>query len=82
MHHARGWPPRAWHCGLCSNFDDWSCCICVVNVAQSPADSASVWLYLMQGIMGVIDGVCPTDFETEDDKSKRHDFLRMIGYKR
>ena len=32
--------------------------------------------------MGVIDGVVPTDFETEDDKQKRHDFLRMIGYKR
>jgi len=35
-----------------------------------------------KGIMGVIDGVVPTDFETEDDKQKRHDFLRMIGYKR
>eukprot|EP00878_Enallax_costatus_P017659 GHUV01018553.1.p2 GENE.GHUV01018553.1~~GHUV01018553.1.p2 ORF type:complete len:182 (+),score=55.09 GHUV01018553.1:1271-1816(+) len=35
-----------------------------------------------KGIMGVIDGVCPTDFETEDDKIKRHDFLRVIGYKR
>lgn len=35
-----------------------------------------------KGIMGVIDGVVPTDFETDDDKKKRHDFLRMIGYKR
>jgi adenosine/AMP kinase len=26
---------------------------------------------LPQGIMGVIDGVVPTDFETEDDKKKR-----------
>lgn len=34
------------------------------------------------GIMGVIDGVRPTDFETDDDKKKRHEFLRMIGYKR
>lgn len=39
-------------------------------------------LHLCQGILGVIDGVCPTDYENEDDKKKRHDFLRMIGYKR
>lgn len=30
----------------------------------------------------MIDGVVPTEFETADDKKKRHDFLRMIGYKR
>eukprot|EP00775_Hariotina_reticulata_P008643 gene8643-8824_t len=35
-----------------------------------------------KGILGVIDGVVPTDFETDDDKKKRHEFLRMIGYKR
>jgi hypothetical protein len=35
-----------------------------------------------KGIIGIIDGVCPTDYETEDDKKKRYDFLRMIGYKR
>lgn len=35
-----------------------------------------------KGIMGVIDGVCPTDYETDEDKKKRHEFLRMIGYKR
>jgi adenosine/AMP kinase len=32
--------------------------------------------------MGVIDGLCPVDYETASDKEKRHDFLRMIGYKR
>lgn len=26
---------------------------------------------VLQGIMGVIDGVVPTDFETDDDKKKR-----------
>jgi adenosine/AMP kinase len=36
----------------------------------------------VQGIMGVIDGFCPVDYENEHDKKQRHDFLRMIGYKR
>ncbi|GBF94852.1 hypothetical protein Rsub_08024 [Raphidocelis subcapitata] len=35
-----------------------------------------------KGIMGVLDGLCPVDFETEGDKEKRKAFLRMIGYKR
>lgn len=43
---------------------------------------AALQQLLLQGIMGVIDGVCPTDYETVDDKKKRHEFLRMIGYKR
>ncbi|WIA08114.1 hypothetical protein OEZ85_007572 [Tetradesmus obliquus] len=34
------------------------------------------------GILGVIDGVRPLEFENDDDKKKRHEFLRMIGYKR
>jgi adenosine/AMP kinase len=33
----------------------------------------------MQGILGVIDGVRPLEFENDDDKKKRHEFLRMIG---
>lgn len=35
-----------------------------------------------QGVLGVIDGLVPTEVEDEEDKKKRHDFLRMIGYKR
>ncbi|KIY95947.1 hypothetical protein MNEG_12016 [Monoraphidium neglectum] len=35
-----------------------------------------------KGIMGVMDGLCPVDFETDSDKEKRKAFLRMIGYKR
>jgi len=35
-----------------------------------------------KGIMGVMDGLCPVDYETEGDKEKRMAFLRMIGYKR
>ena len=36
----------------------------------------------VQGILGVVDGLCPTAFETPDDQKARKDFLRMIGYKR
>jgi adenosine/AMP kinase len=35
-----------------------------------------------RGILGVIDGSSPKGIETEEDVKKRHDFLRMIGYKR
>jgi len=33
------------------------------------------------GIVGVIDGFSPKGVETTDDKAKRKDFLRKIGYK-
>ena len=35
-----------------------------------------------RGIMGVIDGVRSKGVETAQDIDKRHQFLRMIGYKR
>ncbi len=35
-----------------------------------------------RGILGVIDGLTPLGVEQEADVKKRHDFLRMIGYKR
>jgi adenosine/AMP kinase len=35
-----------------------------------------------RGIVGVIDGSSPKGVETAEDARKRHDFLRMIGYKR
>jgi hypothetical protein len=34
-----------------------------------------------RGIMGVIDGSSPKGVETAEDKSKRKEFLRKIGYK-
>ncbi len=34
-----------------------------------------------RGILGVVDGLPPKGLETEDDVTKRKDFLRMIGYK-
>jgi adenosine/AMP kinase len=34
-----------------------------------------------RGILGVIDGFSPKGVETEEDITKRHSFLRQIGYK-
>ena len=35
-----------------------------------------------RGVLGVIDGVKSKGVETDEDKKKRHEFLRKIGYKR
>ena len=37
---------------------------------------------LGRGVLGVIDGASPKGVETPEDASARHDFLRMIKYKR
>jgi len=34
------------------------------------------------GILGVIDGSSPKGVESAEDREKRRDFLRTIGYKR
>jgi len=34
------------------------------------------------GVLGVIDGSPPKGVESDDDRQKRRDFLRTIGYKR
>lgn len=35
-----------------------------------------------RGVIGVIDGFSPLGFESDEDKIKRKDFLRKIGYKK
>ncbi len=35
-----------------------------------------------RGVLGVIDGARPIGIETEQDRERRHEFLRKIGYKR
>ncbi len=35
-----------------------------------------------RGVIGVVDGFMPKGIETDDDRQKRHKFLRDIGYKR
>ena len=37
---------------------------------------------LGRGVLGVIDGARPKAVESEEDASRRRQFLRMIGYKR
>jgi len=34
-----------------------------------------------RGIIGVVDGESPAGVENAEDQKKRHEFLRMIGYK-
>jgi uncharacterized protein len=43
-----------------------------VVVASTPQGS---------GVLGVIDGFAPKGVETSEDKARRKEFLRMIGYK-
>ena len=35
-----------------------------------------------RAVLGVVDGYTPLGVESDEDKKKRHDFLRMIGYKK
>ena len=35
-----------------------------------------------RAVLGVVDGESPLGVETDEDKQKRHAFLRMIGYKK
>ncbi len=35
-----------------------------------------------RGVLGIIDGSSPKGIESDEDKTKRHGFLRMIGYKK
>jgi uncharacterized protein len=56
----------------------------VCNIICATANPLQVVLATSEqgsGIMGVIDGESPKGVEGEEDKKKRHGFLRMIGYK-
>ena len=58
----------------------------VVNIYAATANPLKVLVYddgnEGRGIIGVIDGKRPLGIEKEEDKEKRHRFLRNIGYKR
>ena len=58
----------------------------VVNIYAATANPLKVLVYddgnEGRGIIGVIDGKRPLGIEKEEDKEKRHRFLRDIGYKR
>ena len=58
----------------------------IVNIYAATANPLKVIVYddgmEGRGIIGVIDGKKPLGIENDEDKKKRHDFLRDIGYKR
>ncbi len=58
----------------------------IVNIYAATANPLKVIVYddgmEGRGIIGVIDGKKPLGIEKDEDKKKRHDFLRDIGYKR
>ncbi len=57
----------------------------VVGVFCATANPVQVLLAetdLGRGVVGVIDGNKPVGIEGEEDKAKRREFLRAIGYKR
>lgn len=58
----------------------------VVNIYVATANPLKVLVYddgnEGRAIIGVIDGKKPLGVENDEDKKKRHDFLRDIGYKR
>ncbi len=58
----------------------------VVNIYVATANPLKILVYDDgndgRAITGVIDGKKPLGIEKEEDKTKRHDFLRNIGYKR
>ncbi len=58
----------------------------IVNIYAATANPLKVIVYddgmEGRGIIGVIDGKKPLGIEKDEDKKKRHDFLRDIGYKK
>jgi adenosine/AMP kinase len=56
--------------------------VCNIYCAtENPVEVVVAETELGKGIMGVIDGFSPKGVETDADKEKRKEFLRMIGYK-
>ncbi len=57
----------------------------IVSIYIATANPFSVVVYRSGercGVLGVVDGYSPRDIEKQEDKEKRHKFLRDIGYKR
>ncbi len=56
--------------------------VCGIYCATAnPLEVVVAGTELGRGIMGVIDGSSPKGVETDSDREKRKEFLRMIGYK-
>lgn len=60
-------------------------CMEVGNIFASTANPLNVIVYRSErggSILGVVDGFSPLGVETDEDKKKRRDLLRNIGYKK
>ena len=56
--------------------------VCRIYCATAnPVEVLVAQTSLGRGIVGVVDGMPPAGFESDEDKRERHDLLRMIGYK-
>ncbi|BAB59639.1 hypothetical protein [Thermoplasma volcanium GSS1] len=56
----------------------------VGGIFAATANSLKIIIYKGEngnGVLGVIDGMSPVGVESDDDKKKRRDLLRKIGYK-
>jgi len=57
--------------------------VCAIFCATANAVEAIVaQTALGRGVVGVVDGASPKGVESAEDAKKRHDFVRMIGYKK
>jgi adenosine/AMP kinase len=57
--------------------------VCAIFCATAnPVEAIVAQTAQGRGVMGVVDGASPKGVESADDAKKRHDFVRMIGYKK
>lgn len=57
--------------------------VCTIFCATAnPVEVIVVQTEQGRGVLGVVDGSSPGGVETDDDRKRRHEFVRKIGYKR
>ena len=57
--------------------------VCTIHAATAnPVSAIITETSNGRGVVGVIDGATPIGIETEEDRKKRREFIRKIGYKR
>lgn len=57
--------------------------VCTIFCATAnPVEAIVAQTEQGRGVLGVVDGSSPKGVEGPEDAKKRHDFLRMIGYKK
>jgi len=57
--------------------------VCTIHAATAnPVSAIILETKEGRGVVGVIDGATPIGIETEEDRKKRREFIKKIGYKR